>query len=123
MRQQQPESLDVRLFHEDADEGKARDARGYYAAGPEGGDPWWGEPGESDGGESDLSGDEGEFTDDEEDDFDTTAEAAARGRDVQGIPWDRLQYTREEYRVRLGLGGWAEGDGPGPVHRALGHST
>ncbi|GBF93182.1 hypothetical protein Rsub_05914 [Raphidocelis subcapitata] len=29
---------------------------------------------------------------------DTTAAQAARGRDPQGIPWDRLQFTREQYR-------------------------
>ena len=27
------------------------------------------------------------------------------GRDPQGIPWEQLQYTREEYRWALGGGG------------------
>mmetsp|Transcript_35217 Transcript_35217/g.78380 ORF Transcript_35217/g.78380 Transcript_35217/m.78380 type:complete len:493 (-) Transcript_35217:1439-2917(-) len=39
------------------------------------------------------------FTDDEEDDSsDTTAEQVHQGRDIQGIPWDRLHFTREHYR-------------------------
>mmetsp|Transcript_2996 Transcript_2996/g.7399 ORF Transcript_2996/g.7399 Transcript_2996/m.7399 type:complete len:489 (-) Transcript_2996:1285-2751(-) len=39
------------------------------------------------------------FSDDEEDELDTTAEQVVReGRDVQGIPWDRLQFTRDHYR-------------------------
>lgn len=29
---------------------------------------------------------------------DTTAAQARRGKDIQGIPWDRLQFTREKYR-------------------------
>lgn len=29
---------------------------------------------------------------------DTTAEQARRGKDVQGIPWERLHFTREKYR-------------------------
>lgn len=29
---------------------------------------------------------------------DTTAAQARHGKDVQGIPWDRLQFTREKYR-------------------------
>ncbi|KAJ3675674.1 hypothetical protein LUZ60_004716 [Juncus effusus] len=29
---------------------------------------------------------------------DTSAEEARRGKDIQGIPWDRLQITRDEYR-------------------------
>eukprot|EP00250_Pteridium_aquilinum_P014631 c22105_g1_i1 orf=177-1520(+) len=29
---------------------------------------------------------------------DTTAAEARRGKDIQGIPWDRLQFTREKYR-------------------------
>ena len=31
---------------------------------------------------------------------DTTAAQASRGRDIQGIPWDRLQFTRERYREK-----------------------
>ena len=31
---------------------------------------------------------------------DTTAAAATAGRDIQGIPWDRLQFTREQYREK-----------------------
>lgn len=30
---------------------------------------------------------------------DTSAADARRGRDIQGIPWDRLNFTREKYRV------------------------
>ena len=30
---------------------------------------------------------------------DTSARQAARGRDIQGIPWERLQWTREKYRT------------------------
>lgn len=29
---------------------------------------------------------------------DTTSEQARRGKDIQGIPWDRLHITRENYR-------------------------
>lgn len=29
---------------------------------------------------------------------DTTAAQARRGKDIQGIPWDRLHFTREKYR-------------------------
>lgn len=29
---------------------------------------------------------------------DTTAAQARSGKDIQGIPWDRLSITREEYR-------------------------
>ncbi|KAH9312964.1 hypothetical protein KI387_027999, partial [Taxus chinensis] len=29
---------------------------------------------------------------------DTSAADARRGRDIQGIPWDRLNFTREKYR-------------------------
>lgn len=29
---------------------------------------------------------------------DTTAAQARRGKDIQGIPWDRLSITREKYR-------------------------
>lgn len=33
---------------------------------------------------------------------DTSAAQARRGKDIQGIPWDRLQFTREKYRaIRL----------------------
>ena len=31
---------------------------------------------------------------------DTTAAQAKAGRDIQGIPWDRLQFTREQYRTK-----------------------
>ena len=31
---------------------------------------------------------------------DTTRAQAKRGRDIQGIPWERLQFTREEYRAK-----------------------
>ena len=31
---------------------------------------------------------------------DTSAAQARAGRDVQGIPWDRLQFTREKYRAK-----------------------
>ncbi|CAD7704381.1 unnamed protein product [Ostreobium quekettii] len=30
--------------------------------------------------------------------LDTTAKDVAAGKDIQGIPWDRLNFTREEYR-------------------------
>ena len=29
---------------------------------------------------------------------DTSAEQARKGKDIQGIPWDRLSITREKYR-------------------------
>lgn len=29
---------------------------------------------------------------------DTTAAQARKGKDIQGIPWDRLSITREKYR-------------------------
>lgn len=29
---------------------------------------------------------------------DTTASQAKRGKDIQGIPWERLSITREKYR-------------------------
>lgn len=29
---------------------------------------------------------------------DTTAAEARRGKDIQGIPWERLSITREKYR-------------------------
>ena len=29
---------------------------------------------------------------------DTTAAQARRGKDIQGIPWERLNFTREKYR-------------------------
>lgn len=40
-------------------------------------------------------------SDDEEQELDTTAEQRAAGKDIQGIPWERLHFTREQYRVRL----------------------
>jgi hypothetical protein len=39
------------------------------------------------------------FTDEEEDELDTTAAQHAAGKDPQGIPWDRLNFTRQQYRV------------------------
>lgn len=46
-----------------------------------------------------------DFDSDSEEDFDevnrssdTSAAQARRGKDMQGIPWDRLQFTREGYR-------------------------
>ena len=30
--------------------------------------------------------------------MDTTAAQARRGKDIQGIPWERLNFTREKYR-------------------------
>jgi hypothetical protein len=39
------------------------------------------------------------FTDDETDELDTTAEQLAHGKDIQGIPWQELQFTRAHYRV------------------------
>lgn len=30
---------------------------------------------------------------------DTSAASARRGKDIQGIPWDRLNITREKYRL------------------------
>lgn len=36
--------------------------------------------------------------DDEEEATDTTAADAARGKDLQGIPWHRLHFSREKYR-------------------------
>jgi hypothetical protein len=39
------------------------------------------------------------FTDDEADELDTTAEQLEHGRDIQGIPWQDLQFTREHYRT------------------------
>lgn len=40
------------------------------------------------------------FSDDEELARDTTAAQLAGGRDIQGIPWELTQYTRDSYRVR-----------------------
>eukprot|EP00798_Chlamydomonas_sp_ICE-L_P021613 gene21613-28613_t len=34
----------------------------------------------------------------ERDEDDTTAQQLSEGRDMQGIPWDRLQFSREHYR-------------------------
>ncbi|XP_074310827.1 putative WD repeat-containing protein C2A9.03 [Silene latifolia] len=48
-----------------------------------------------DGG-SDSDNDEYDFMDDRR--ADTTAMQARRGRDIQGIPWERLSVTREKYR-------------------------
>jgi len=30
--------------------------------------------------------------------LDTTADQARRGKDIQAIPWDRINVTRESYR-------------------------
>lgn len=38
------------------------------------------------------------FTDNEDDESDTTAEQYREGKDIQGIPWDRLNWSREHYR-------------------------
>jgi hypothetical protein len=35
---------------------------------------------------------------DEEDSLDTTAAQHRRGKDIQGIPWERMHFTREKYR-------------------------
>ena len=40
------------------------------------------------------------FSEDDDDELDTTAPQHAAGKDVQGIPWDRLHFSREQYRVR-----------------------
>lgn len=40
------------------------------------------------------------FSDDEDLVRDTTAVQLEGGRDIQGIPWELTQYTREGYRVR-----------------------
>lgn len=40
-----------------------------------------------------------EYEDDDEDEMsDTTAADAARGKDLQGIPWHRLHFSRQKYR-------------------------
>jgi hypothetical protein len=39
------------------------------------------------------------FSEDEADEQDTTAEQYALGKDLQGIPWQNLQFTREHYRT------------------------
>lgn len=44
------------------------------------------------------------FTDEEEDELDTTAAQHAAGKDQQGIPWDRLNFTRQQYRVGVRRG-------------------
>jgi hypothetical protein len=40
------------------------------------------------------------FSDDEDVMRDTTAVQLAAGRDIQGIPWELTQYSRQGYRVR-----------------------
>jgi len=40
------------------------------------------------------------FSDDEDEELDTTAVQHAAGKDVQGIPWERLHFSRDQYRVR-----------------------
>jgi hypothetical protein len=54
---------------------------------------------------SPRSADFGSVDSDFEDDFesnkpktDTTAVEARNGKDIQGIPWERLQFTRDKYR-------------------------
>mmetsp|Transcript_5894 Transcript_5894/g.7948 ORF Transcript_5894/g.7948 Transcript_5894/m.7948 type:complete len:402 (-) Transcript_5894:79-1284(-) len=46
--------------------------------------------------------DEEEWTDnsdiDEDEDGETTSEQARNGRDIQGIPWEQIRFTRERYR-------------------------
>ncbi|KAH7281703.1 hypothetical protein KP509_36G059300 [Ceratopteris richardii] len=39
-----------------------------------------------------------DFSRDDQRNEDITAAQARRGKDIQGIPWDRLRFTREEYR-------------------------
>ncbi|DBB18543.1 hypothetical protein WJX82_001381 [Trebouxia sp. C0006] len=39
-----------------------------------------------------------DFSDLEQDLEETTAEDSRRGKDMQGIPWDRMQFSREHYR-------------------------
>lgn len=45
------------------------------------------------------------FSDDEDLMQDTTAVQLAAGRDIQGIPWELTQYSREGYRVGCCLRG------------------
>lgn len=40
-----------------------------------------------------------ESSEDEDQELDTTAEQHAEGKDLQGIPWERLHFTRDQYRV------------------------
>ncbi len=39
------------------------------------------------------------FSEDEADELDTTAEQLCFGKDLQGIPWQNLQFTRNHYRT------------------------
>uniref|UniRef100_A0A0C9S6T1 TSA: Wollemia nobilis Ref_Wollemi_Transcript_10555_1848 transcribed RNA sequence n=1 Tax=Wollemia nobilis TaxID=56998 RepID=A0A0C9S6T1_9CONI len=41
---------------------------------------------------------ETDYEDDEKNSEDTSAMQARHGRDIQGIPWERLHFTREKYR-------------------------
>lgn len=47
-----------------------------------------------------MGGDEDNMKDEEEeeDENDTTAAQARNGKDIQGIPWDVLSISRENYR-------------------------
>ncbi|KAG1660732.1 hypothetical protein FOA52_003041 [Chlamydomonas sp. UWO 241] len=79
--------------------------RGRGAAARRGGRPGGGgaavaDAGNEDGGDGDEEAVEA-FTDDEngEEAQDTTAEQLRGGKDIQGIPWDRLEFSRDHYRV------------------------
>mmetsp|Transcript_11441 Transcript_11441/g.34382 ORF Transcript_11441/g.34382 Transcript_11441/m.34382 type:complete len:443 (+) Transcript_11441:236-1564(+) len=53
--------------------------------------------------ERDIDTDDEESSEDEDQELDTTAEQHAEGKDLQGIPWERLHFTRDQYReTRLG---------------------
>ncbi|KAI0503966.1 hypothetical protein KFK09_014913 [Dendrobium nobile] len=59
-----------------------------------------------DEGDDDYHGRRGEYSDSDDEEFelsngritDTTAAQARRGKDIQGIPWDGLNITRDQYR-------------------------
>lgn len=53
------------------------------------------------------------FSDDEDLVRDTTAVQLAGGRDIQGIPWELTQYTRDGYRVRIAPKGCGSGSSEG----------
>lgn len=53
------------------------------------------------------------FSDDEDLVRDTTAVQLAGGRDIQGIPWELTQYTRDGYRVRIAPKGCGSGSSGG----------
>nr|KAJ0199860.1 hypothetical protein LSAT_V11C600320220 [Lactuca sativa] len=48
--------------------------------------------------DDEVNGDEARFADDNEMVTDTSSAQARRGKDIQGIPWERLNITRESYR-------------------------